>query len=221
MRALGKGPSERNPRFCGDCYSRTQLGGAEVELSFLFADVRGSTTIAERISPGEFGRLIDRYFVTASDVLVRSDALIERLVGDGIVALFVPSYAGPDHARKAVAAAEELLRRTGHGDPGGPWLPIGVGVHTGRAFVGVVGSASGVKELTTLGDAPNTTARLSGSAAAGEVLVSDAAYAAAGLSEDLERRDLQLKGKAEVVGVRVIAVARAVAQAVPSADTRR
>lgn len=207
MRPLGKAPSEMNPRFCGECFSKTQLGGAEVELSMLFVDVRGSTTLAEGLSPSEFTRILNRFYTAATEVLVDTDALIDKLVGDEVIGLYVPGYAGPDHAQLAVQAAERLLRATGHADPDGPWLPIGVGVHTGVAFVGAVGSAGRVTDVTALGDAVNTTARLVSMAGPGEVLVSEAAAQAAGMDlAGLEQRRLELKGRAEPVEVHVLRV---------------
>src|SRR5919199_2180281 len=207
MRPLGKRPAAKNPRLCADCLTKTPVGGAEVELSLLFADVRGSTTLAEGIRPAEFMQLMNRFYVAATDVLVPADALIDKFVGDEVVALFVPGFAGPDHARRAIRAAEELLRATGHADPGGPWLPVGAGVHTGVAFVGAVGSAGSVTDITALGDAVNSAARLASAAAAGEVLVSESSAEAARLTGDgLERRDLALKGRTEPLGVRVLRV---------------
>jgi hypothetical protein len=129
MRLLGKPPSTRNPRFCAACedFMTRHQGGAEVELTMLFADVRGSTTLAEQMSASDYSRLMKRFYLVATEVLVNTDALIERLVGDEVVGLFIPGYAGPEHARQAVQAAQELLYVTGHRDPGGAWLPIGVG----------------------------------------------------------------------------------------------
>jgi len=101
-----------------------------------------------------------------------------------------------------------MLRATGYGDPGGPWLSIGVGVHTGAAYVGTVSGAEGsVRDFTALGDNMNLAARLVGAAGSGEALVSDAAYAAAGLSLGLEHRDLQVRGKSDPVGVNVLRLA--------------
>jgi adenylate cyclase len=141
-------------------------------------------------------------------VLVRSDALIDKLVGDEVIGLYLPGWAGSKHAALAVQAAQDLLRATGHGEPDGPWLPVGVGVHTGIAYVGYVSGTEGtVANLTALGDAVNTTARLASNAATGEVLITEPAYAAAGLNlETLERRQLELKGKSELVSVRVIRI---------------
>jgi adenylate cyclase len=117
----------------------------------------------------------------------------------------VPGLAGADHARVAIDAAREILRVTGHGVGSKPWAPVGVGVHTGIAFVGAVGSSDSVSTISALGDAVNTAARLASEAGSGEALASDEAARAAGL--DLSRlpsRRLQLKGRSEAIDVRVL-----------------
>jgi adenylate cyclase len=203
----GKRPSNLNPQLCNICeeFARQHQGGAEIELSLLFADVRGSTSIAEGMSPTEFGRLIDRFYKVASQIMVQSDALIDKIIGDQAAGMYVPGIAGPDHALQAVEAAQEMLRATGHGASEDPWIPLGIGVHTGIAFVGAVGSDKGTVDITVLGDAANTAARLSGSAAQGEILISEPAFVAAGLRLDQpERRSLTLKGKSDVVPVYVL-----------------
>jgi len=205
MRIIGRRQSVKNPRYCEPCAFQ-HPGGSEVDLSMLFADVRGSTVIAEGMSPAKYSRLIEQFYADATDVLVRHDALIDRLVGDQVVALFVPGFGGPQHARRAIQAAIELGRRAGRLDARGTWLPVGVGIHTGRAFVGVVkGGPEGLSDFTMLGDDVNVTARLASAAAAGEILISDAAFSAGGEGlGELERRSLQLKGKSVEVGVRVL-----------------
>jgi adenylate cyclase len=184
-------------------------GGAEVELSMLFVDVRGSTSLAERMSPVEFSRLLNRFYKAATDVLVKTDAFIDKFVGDEVIGLYLPLFAGPHHARAAILAAQGLLRITGHSDRAGAWLPIGVGVHTGIAYVGVVSGVEGaVTDVTALGDNVNITARLASKAGPGEALISEAAHASAGLNlEGLEHRQLGLKGKSEPVSVRVLQLA--------------
>ena len=184
-------------------------GGAEVELSMLFVDVRGSTSLAEQMSPVEFSRLLNRFYKAATDVLVKTDAFIDKFVGDEVIGLYLPLFAGPHHARAAILAAQGLLRITGHGDRSGAWLPIGVGIHTGIAYVGVVSGIEGaITDVTALGDNVNITARLASKAGPGEALISEAAHASAGLNlEGLERRQLELKGKSEPVSVRVLQLA--------------
>lgn len=203
----GKRPSNLNPQLCNVCevFARQHQGGAEVELSLLFADVRGSTTIAEEMSPTQFSRLINRFYKVASQIMVQSDALIDKIIGDQAAGMFVPGIAGPDHALRAIRAGQEMLRATGHGASEGPWIPLGIGVHTGVAFVGAVGSDEGTVDITVLGDAANTAARLSSNAAQGEILASEAAFSAAELPIDgRERRILELKGKAEAMSVYVL-----------------
>jgi adenylate cyclase len=171
----------------------------------LFADVRGSTSLAEGMTPTEFTQLISRFYSVASAVLIDHEAIIDKLVGDQVTGLFTPGLAGPEHSRRAVDAARDILRLTGHADADGPWISVGAGVHTGTAYVGAVGETHGTTDITVLGDAANTAARLSSSARQGEILISDDSFAAAQLpSENVERRHLELKGKTEPVSVRVL-----------------
>jgi adenylate cyclase len=208
MRAIGLGPWTKNAKYCTGCFRelRRSHGGAEVECSLLFADVRGSTPLAESMEPREFNRLMGRFYDTATDVLVGYDAIVDKFVGDEVIGIFVPSMAGPQHARRAIDAARELLGRTGH-DTEMPWVPVGVGVNTGLAYVGAVGEGPDT-ELTAMGDTVNTTARLASAAGAGEILVTGTAAANADLvSLAAERRTLALKGKTEPVEVQVVSVA--------------
>ena len=181
-------------------------GGTEVELSMLFVDVRGSTSLAEKMSPSSYGRLINRFYKAATDVLIRTDGYIDQFVGDEAVGLYFPLFTGPNHTRAAVLAAQELLQVMGYGGDKEPWIPVGVGVHSGNVFFGTVsGSEGSVTDVAAMGDNMNTTARIASKAASGEALISDAAYAASGLAlGDLEQRQLELKGKSERIGVRVV-----------------
>ena len=205
---LGVNKSEKNPRFCTGCYSFTEEfpGGAEIELTMLFVDVRGSTTIAENMDTTEFSQLMNRFYEATINVLVHADAFIDKLVGDEVTAHFIPGYAGKDHAKKAVKAGKSLLEVTGHFDTAGPWVPVGVGIHTGKAWVGSIAGASGAAaDFTALGDNVNVAARLASNARKGEVVISEATVEAAKLKNDgLEMRSLALKGKSTRVKVRVI-----------------
>jgi adenylate cyclase len=200
--------SDKNPRFCAACYGFTRQfpGGAEIELSMLFVDVRGSTTLAEKMDTHEFSRLMNRFYEATIKVLVEADAFIDKLVGDEVTALFIPGFAGEEHARRAVAAGQALLRVTGHGKSTDPWVPVGVGIHTGSAWVGSIAGASGsAADFTALGDNVNIAARLASEAGQGEVLASEATINAAGVhSRELEKRTLDLKGKSELISVRVL-----------------
>ncbi len=210
VKPFGYGPSALTPRLCNMCEKMIlkHEGGTEVELSLLFADIRGSTSLAEKKGTHQYMEFIQRFFKAASHVLIERDALVNRLVGDQAIGLFVPNFAGKEHAAAAVNAALEILRVTGHTGPDGPWAPVGIGVHTGTAYVGSVGSKDGVKEIAVLGNAANLTARLSSRAAEGELLISEEAAASAGLTtHKLQKRRLKLKGITNPVPVRVMTVA--------------
>ena len=209
MHLLGRDQSKYNPRFCQPCEKFEHPGGAEVPLTMLFADVRGSTKLAEQMSARDFSRLMNRFYTVATHVMIQTDAMVDRLMGDQAIGLYIPGFAGPEHPRRAIKAAQDLLRLTGHRDSKGPWLPVGVGVHTGAAFVGVVGDTGSTQDFTALGDNVNITARLASEAGAGEILISDAAYSAAGLNiGGWEHRQMELKGKSEPIDVRVLRVTR-------------
>jgi adenylate cyclase len=195
MRAIGKRPSVMDPATCNTCFDfmAKHHGGAEIEASFLFADIRGSTTLAEQMPPGAFHTMIDRFLARATQIVFEHDGAVDKFVGDEIVAFFFPMMAGDRHAARAVEAATEVLRATGHGEAGGPWVSVGAGVGSGLAWVGAVGDDQRT-ELTALGDVVNTTARLAAVARAGELLVTVEAATAAGLGP-LEPRLVELKGK--------------------------
>ena len=202
MRLIGKRPSESNPTMCRSCFAFVSRhhGGAEIEVTMLFADIRGSTSLAEGMSSADYHRVLNRFYTTASGVVFDYDGAVDKFVGDELVALFFPLLTGERHAERGVAAARALLRATGHADPNGPWVPIGAGVHTGMVWYGAVGEGGHV-ELTAIGDAVNVAARLASSAAAGEVLVTADAALAAGLDPSLEHRPLELRGKQDTTEV--------------------
>ena len=170
-----------------------------VPLSVLFADVRGYTSLTEGISPAEVPALMNRFYETASSALLSAEGLLGQVEGDNVMGLFVPGLAGKDYPRKAVEGASALLRSVGYGSDEGNWLDIGLGIASGEEFVGNVGGG-GYKDFTALGDVTNTAARLTAQAAAGEILIDAMTYqAVAGDYPDAERRELDLKGKAEPV----------------------
>jgi adenylate cyclase len=210
MRMFGKRPSDKDPAMCNSCFAFIERhhGGAEVECSMLFADIRGSTTLAEGMSSGEFHALLDRFYTTASQVVFDHDGGVDKFVGDELVAMYFPLLSGERHAARAIDTALALLRATGHEDSAGPWAPLGAGVNTGLAWVGAVGDAAHT-QLTAIGDMVNTTARLASVAGRGEVLVSEAAATAAGLDPALERRSLELKGKQLTTAVVTLTVGQA------------
>jgi adenylate cyclase len=194
------GPWERNAQLCKSCMkqlTRTGVGGAEVELSLLFADIRGSTGLGERLSPSQFSGLLTSFYKLAAKAITEQDGIVDKFVGDEAIGLFIPGFSGQDHAARAVAAGKALLAATGSAAASRSGsIPVGAGIHTGIAYVGSVGSSEQISDFTALGDAVNATARLASLAKAGELLVSVAAGDRAGLEvAALERRTVEVRGR--------------------------
>ena len=204
MRALGKARWPKNPKYCRSCFSELvrYRVGAEVNCSLLFADVRGSTSMAETLRPTEFTALMNDFFETASRILIKHDAIVDKFVGDEVIGIFVPAITAGKHAAGAIAAGRELLAATV--DSRQPRFAIGVGVNTGVAYVGAVGEGEQV-ELTAMGDPVNVAARLASAAGPAELLVTESAAREASLDTSrLEQRVLDLKGKSESTKVYVL-----------------
>jgi len=199
MRLRGKGPANRNPRYCSACdkFLRSFPGGAEVELSMLFVDLRGSVPLAERMAPAEYSRYLAGFFQSATQAMIDTDGFVIDFRGDCVVGVYPPGFSGPSHAAKAVEGARHLLREIAPKTPQGSPLPIGIGAHTGLVYVGTVsGAEGGIQDITVLGDNVNIAARLSQVAGAGEALASEDIFKASGLSDaGILSRRVEAKGK--------------------------
>jgi len=202
MRFIGRRPATQNPSICAGCFSfiSRHHGGAEIECTMLFADIRGSTTIAEALSPTAYHELLDRFYTVACAAVFRHEGTVDKFVGDELVAIFLPLLCGDLHAAMAIEAARDLLAATGHRSRRGPWVGVGAGIHTGVAWYGTVGSGPYL-DVTAVGDAMNVAARVAANAVAGEVLVTTVAASSAGFGPGLVRRSLALKGRHEAMDV--------------------
>lgn len=204
VRRLGYRPSRKNPNICATCVEMAPPGGMTTELGVLFADLRGFTTTSEGSTPEEATAQLRRFYGHAEKVFF-PEALIDKLIGDEVMALYVPAILGvpeadPAATRRRVANlmvdhARELLRRIGYGSAGGPELEVGIGMDFGEAFLGNIGNGA-VQDFTAVGDVVNTASRLQGQARPGEVVLS------ARLGQQLEApigasEQLDLKGKSE------------------------
>lgn len=204
---LGVEASKLNPYMCNLCerFATEFHGGVEIEISVMFVDVRGSTTMAENLSPEKYSKRINRFYRAATEVFYRNNGWVEKLLGDEVAGFFVPGFAGPNFPRVTVEAGKQVLKAMGYGRSSEPWMPVGVGIHTGLAYVGSVEADGGVSNISILGDTVNTAARLTSLAAPGELIVSDATMQAAAFkTHGWEARNLSLKGKSEVVDVWVL-----------------
>jgi adenylate cyclase len=184
-------PSRKNPMICSRCCDELPPGGAEVDIAVLFADVRGSTALGEHTPPREFAALLNRFYAAATETLLRHDAVIDKLIGDEVMAFFVKGISGPDYRNSAVRAGIDLLRAVGYGTPQGPWIRVGAAINAGLAYVGNIGNT--VVDFTALGDPVNIAARMQALASAGELLI--ASGASDQLPGQLPTRTLAIRGR--------------------------
>jgi adenylate cyclase len=196
-RLFWHGPMRDNPLLCKACFGAISRhpGGAELEISVLFADVRGSTSLAERSSASEFRRLIQAYYRSAAAAIDANGGIIDKFLGDGVMALFIPVITGENHAGRAIDAGRAILAAVDRDGLARKGLMVGAGVHAGEAFVGVVGSDEKI-DFTALGDTVNIAARLGGIAGPGELLVSRMAWDRAGLGVPPTLREVEIAGRA-------------------------
>jgi adenylate cyclase len=194
---IGRKPSRKNPNLCQYCFDHLPPGGIEIDIGVLFADVRNSTGMGERSTATEFAGQLNRFYALATEVLIRHDAVIDKLVGDEVMGLFLAGLAGPEYRSKTARAAIDLAAAASA-------LPVGVAANAGVAFVGNVGSGT-VLDFTALGDAVNVGARLQSFASPGEVVLSSELYELVAPDHPGARLDvLQVKGRAEPVKVAIL-----------------
>ena len=197
VKPLGYRPSRKNPTLCDTCIEASPPGGMTTEVGVLFADLRGFTRLSERSDPEAVSVLLRRFYASAERVLF-PEAIIDKLIGDEVMALYLPMYGRvKDPATTMLKQSRELLAQVGYGSESGPFVEVGIGLDYGEAFVGNVGERS-LYDFTAIGDVVNVAARLQGEAKGGEIVVSGR------LAEQLasppgERVEISLKGKAEPV----------------------
>ena len=203
MRRFGFGPSRKNPTLCNTCFEKAPMGGVDMEIGVLFADIRGFTSLAERTPTNEVAQLLNRFYAAASTVLTRS-ALIDKFVGDEVMALYLPQLLSEHWEDELVRDANDLLASVGYGTSPGPWLQLGVGLDIGRAYVGNVGAGE-VKDFTAVGDVVNTAARLQSAAGGGQIVLSERLFERlAARPDNATATSLRLKGKQDAEPARVI-----------------
>ena len=118
MAKIGCTPSRLNPNFCTRCCDKLPKGGAKVDVAVLFADIRGSTSLGEHAAPAEYADLLNRFYRTATHVLIAHDAIIDKIIGDEVMALFVQGFAGKDYRMQTGAPLS-----TGCSAPSAGWVP--------------------------------------------------------------------------------------------------
>ena len=192
MSKRGKSPSSRNPHYCNACdgFLDAFPGGAEVEMSILYVDIRNSVSAAEGAAAVDVAKRVNGFLKQAAKIITKGDGFVLAFYGDCIVAVWPPGFSGLTHARKAAETAREL--RNAFGDVSD--IPAGTGVHTGTVYIGTVEAGKGTfRDISIFGHAVNVTARLASSATSGQALASDACAVAAGFPL-VDAQTLTMKG---------------------------
>jgi adenylate cyclase len=181
-----------------------KLGGVNQIITVLFADIRGFTRISEHANPEKVVQLLNKYFSAMTDIIFAHGGTLDKYLGDGLMALFGAPTATPQDATNAVNAAVAMQRRIiginqelraeGFNEIG-----IGIGLHTGEAVVGYIGSERR-SEYTAIGDTVNTASRLESNSSAGQILISDATSRQAVSRYPLKQHDpIYVKNRAQPV----------------------
>jgi len=180
-------------------------GGRQMEISVLFADIRGFTTLSESLSPTAVVEILNEYLESMEAEVFGQGGTLDKYTGDGMMVLFGAPLAQPDHAMRAVraavamqrAAADVSCRREGDGCE----IAYGIGITTGPAVVGHIGSTRRL-DYTAIGDTVNLAARLEGIAPAGAIYVDQATYEAArSVCVATKLAPVKVKGKTRPVAV--------------------
>ncbi len=161
-----------------------KLGGVNQTITVLFADIRGFTSLSEKENPEKIVGILNKYFTAMSEIIFAHGGTLDKYIGDGLMALFGAPTASPEDAanalRTAVAMQQRLLiLNTELEAEGLNRVQIGIGLHTGVATIGYVGSEQR-SEYTAIGDTVNLAARLESNALGGQILISEATAAASG-----------------------------------------
>lgn len=183
-----------------------RLGGVNQNVTVLFADIRGFTAISENEKPEKVVGLLNRYFSVMSEIIFSHGGTLDKYIGDGLMAIFGAPTVGEEDALNAVKAAVTMqkrlaklndeLRAEGYGQ-----ISIGIGLHTGEATIGYIGSDKR-SEYTAIGDTVNLASRLESNAGGGQILMSEATAAASGNLIPVNQRDpLTVKNRVQPVNV--------------------
>jgi adenylate cyclase len=194
FRLAGIRRSPRNPNVCSRCNSHIENGNIS-EITVLFADLSSFTELTQRLGPEKTHEVVDAFLKMATEILKRQGATIDKYMGDAVMAWFNVPVPQIDHAKRAVQSAIEMqacmpLLEKEYGVK----LQISVGISSGWAFVGPVGS-KGYSDFTAIGDSVNLAARLEQQAKPGEIILSESVYMGAKeILQNVWQETLNLKG---------------------------
>ena len=204
FRLMGVKPSRMHPNLCTICesmFTRVKKSKQiEIQATVMFADLRGYTGLSERADPADVARLLNLFYDECAPAIWKRDGIINKMIGDAVLAVFNFPMERHDHVHQAVMAAIEIQRKsktlqsefsalTGVNAS----VQIGIGIHTGVASIGEFGTA--YKDFTIIGSVVNKASRIQSVARSEEILVSEDAYRSVkDRYPHLEPRSYQLKG---------------------------
>jgi adenylate cyclase len=186
-----------------------RLGGVNQEVTVMFADIRGFTTMSETMEPSRVVEILNEYFTRVTDVIFDNGGTLDKYIGDAVMAVFGAPISKGNDAAAAVNSAmqiQRLLIELNRDAAAREWpeLRVGIGINTGNAIAGNIGSPRRL-DYTVVGDAVNTAQRLMANATGGQILISESTakkLGKTGKSIDLERLpELKVKGRSEAVPV--------------------
>ena len=207
FRAFGIRPSRMNPNVCTICelmFTKVMKArNVKIDATILFADLSGYTRLSQSLSSADMSRLLDSFYDECASAIWRFDGLLNKTIGDAVMAVFNFPIRNPDHMTQALLAAREIQKRfeavqmTFVDRPGGGGaereVGVAVGIHCGEITFGEFGRTH--RDITAIGTVVNTAARAQSAATAGQILVTEAVYERAKLDlSGSTARDYQLKG---------------------------
>ncbi len=177
---------------------KLKLGGERQEITVLFSDVRGFTSMSEKTEPEKVVKILNEYFNTATKIIQKHDGMVDKFIGDAVMAIFNAPVKNENHADNAVQTAIEMQREFKKKN-----LNVGIGINTGEAVIGNIGSSK-VMDYTAIGDAVNTASRMQGVAKAGEIAITDSTFRKLKMKiKAIEKKEM-VKGKEKPVKIHVI-----------------
>lgn len=198
FRVVGLKPSRMNPNTCTFCelMFRKVMKATKITIdaTILFADLRAYTQLSQSLSPNEMGGLLDVFYDECAGAIWEHDGLLNKTIGDAVMAVFNFPIKQDDHTRRALLAARDIQKRIAQRkQEQGLDFGVGIGLHCGELSFGEFGRSH--RDLTAIGTVVNTAARLQGAATPGEILVTEAVRERAGeLLEHSASRQCELKG---------------------------
>nr|WP_276599087.1 adenylate/guanylate cyclase domain-containing protein [Nannocystis sp. SCPEA4] len=215
---LGVRRSPRNPNLCNRCSAHLK-DGLVAEITAVFADLSGFTRLTRELGPERTSAIVDAFLRAASQAIHRHDGMVDKFLGDAVLAVFGAPIRRPDHARRAVAAAVDIqLMMDALSARFGVTLGARVGVSSGTVRLGHVGGDDAAS-FTAIGDAVNRASRLEGAAAVGEIAVdAEILQAVAAAFPEARAEPLELKGFDEPVAAGRLRATAATAAALRPAD---